>query len=101
MIIGKPKQSSRDNILDLFIEVCVSIYLYILIALTDYMGPDNSFRDQEGWALVILVLIVLAINIVNLGFSVGKSFLKWFKKKCLQKTKVEKDYDKASIYVQQ
>lgn len=65
IIIGRPRESIRDNVIDFLIEVCVSLYLYILLILTDWWG-NNPYRETEGWILVILVLISLAVNIINL-----------------------------------
>ena len=44
------------------IEVSVSIYLYILLSLTDFMG-ETTIRDELGWVLTILTGIVVAVNV--------------------------------------
>ncbi len=68
MLIGKPRDSWRDNFIDFFIEVCVSLYLYTLLILSDFWGP-NPYRDDEGLVLVILVIAVVVINLLNLLYS--------------------------------
>ena len=46
------------------IEVSISIYLYVLLCLTDFMG-ENTVREELGWALTILAGSVVAINVLN------------------------------------
>jgi predicted membrane protein len=48
----------------LFNEIMVSIYLYLLICLTDFMG-DNAHRDSLGWALLLLVAFTVLVNLVK------------------------------------
>jgi large-conductance mechanosensitive channel len=48
----------------LFNELMVSIYLYLLICLTDFMG-DNDYRDFIGWALLPLVAFTVLVNLVK------------------------------------
>jgi hypothetical protein len=43
------------------IEFSVSIYLYVLISLTDFMG-ENTLREELGWVLTILTVTVVAVN---------------------------------------
>ena len=88
MLVGKPRDNWRDNTLDFFIEVCVSLYLYVLLALTDWWGI-NYLRDECGWVLVILVLTVVTINFLNLSYSTIKACIKFIKKKC-KKMKAQK-----------
>jgi hypothetical protein len=45
------------------IELSVSIYLYVLLLLTDFMG-ENTVREELGWVLTILTGIVVAINVL-------------------------------------
>jgi hypothetical protein len=43
MIFGKPYDDKHENQMNLFNEIMVSAYLYVLMMLTDYLG-DNQFR---------------------------------------------------------
>ena len=52
-----------DQILTWIIEVSVSIYLYVLLLLTDFMG-ENKFREEIGWVLVIITGSIVAINVL-------------------------------------
>lgn len=52
-----------DQRMTLMIEVSVSIYLYALLSLTDYMG-ENTLRIELGWVLALLTAIVVGINFI-------------------------------------
>ena len=52
-----------DQRMTFFIEVSVSIYLYALLSLTDYMG-ENTLRIELGWVLALLTAIVVGINFI-------------------------------------
>ena len=52
MLIGNPMTEIWDRRLTWIIEVNVSIYLYILLSLSDFMG-ENKFREELGWVLTI------------------------------------------------
>jgi hypothetical protein len=45
------------------IELSVSIYLYVLLLLTDFMG-ENTVREELGWVLTILTGTVVTINVL-------------------------------------
>ncbi len=50
--------------MSLFNEVMVSVYLYLLMSLTDFTGP-NPLRDDIGWALMVVVVIAVAVNLLK------------------------------------
>jgi hypothetical protein len=58
-----PKPS--ENKFALIVETSVSIYLYIMLGLTDYMG-ENLVRDNLGWFLAIIVVSVVLVNVLTL-----------------------------------
>jgi hypothetical protein len=62
MLIGKPMTDKWDRRINWMIEVSVSIYLYVLLSLTDFMG-ETKIRDELGWILTILTGIVVAVNV--------------------------------------
>ncbi len=64
MLAGRPQDNKLDNQIDLFIEVCVSLYLYVLLILTDWWDT-NVFRDECGWILVGLIIISLIANLLH------------------------------------
>lgn len=76
---GKPMKEPADNRLTLIFEASVSIYLYVMLMLTDFKG-ENILRLQEGWALVILtsgtVIINLAVMLkkfIQLAYNIIKN----------------------------
>ncbi len=67
LIKGKPYIEKLENRISLFNEIMVSLYLYQLLALTDYSQQALPSSDAAGWGLVATVLT-----------SVGVNFLKFF-----------------------
>jgi predicted membrane protein len=53
-----------DNNMLLFNEIMVSIYLYLLICLTEFMG-ENDYREFIGWALLLLVCYTVLVNLAK------------------------------------
>jgi hypothetical protein len=51
-----------DQRITWMIEVSVSIYLYVLLSLTDFMG-ENTMREELGWVLTILTGTIVAVNV--------------------------------------
>jgi hypothetical protein len=47
-----------------FNEFMVTMYLYLLMTLTDFMGP-NPLRDDIGWALLLTVVSTVAVNLIK------------------------------------
>lgn len=76
---AKPFDTPLDNKMNLWIEICVSLYLYAQIALTDFMG-ENTLRDSLGWFLACLIISVVTINIVVLCFKVLAGIFKLIKR---------------------
>jgi hypothetical protein len=62
MVISNPMTDKWDQRITLMIEVSVSIYLYVLLSLTDFMG-ENNLREELGWVLTILTGTIVAINV--------------------------------------
>jgi hypothetical protein len=61
-----------DRRLTWMIEASASIYLYVLLSLTDLMG-EHTIREELGWVLVILTGSIVAINVL---VFIWKSFCK-------------------------
>ena len=55
-------------------ELAASLYLYLIIMLTDFHG-ENTLREEIGWALLALVCGTVFINVVKTAV-VGCSVLK-------------------------
>jgi hypothetical protein len=72
LAIENPMDEKSDRILSWIIEASVSIYLYVLLSLTEVMG-ENTYRDEIGWLLVLLTGSIVAINVlVFIWRSIGK-----------------------------
>ena len=82
-----------DNRMLLFNEIIVSIYLYLLLCLTDFMGEHDK-RDSIAWALLILVVFTVFVNFVKLLLVCEWLFLiRKIKKKCLKHKKYDVNHD--------
>ena len=66
IIKASPFDERNSNRMALFNEVSVSLYLYVMILLTDSMGEtSSSLRESFGWALTILLFSTVLINFVK------------------------------------
>jgi hypothetical protein len=76
IIAGRPYE---DNRILFFNELTVSMYLYVLIMITDYNDSDDTF---DSLAVILLAVVVvafvanLAIVIVNFFVFLVKSYKK-------------------------
>jgi hypothetical protein len=64
----KPFGSTFTNAHTLFNEFCVSLYLYIMLILSDFAGV-NPLRDECGWALVFILMIVQLVNFLKFLYN--------------------------------
>lgn len=88
IIVGsKPLLSKLENRMLLFNEIMVSIYLYLLLSLTDFMG-DNDLRDMIAWVLLSIVVFTVLVNLVKFLIVCDWCyFIRKIKKKCLKAKK--------------
>jgi hypothetical protein len=78
IVISNPMKDKIDRRITLIIEVTVSIYLYVLLSLTDFMG-ENTLREELGWILTILNATIVVINLLLLFWKCywkAESFIK-------------------------
>ena len=71
LIRGRPFESSFENKMSLFTEIMVSVYLYMLLCLTDFMGKASLIRDALALTLVYIIGFAVFINLmifVRIGF---------------------------------
>jgi CBS domain containing-hemolysin-like protein len=61
---GKPFESNFENKMSLFTEIMVSIYLYLLLCLTDFMPNLSFIRDPLALALVSVIGFAVFINLL-------------------------------------
>jgi hypothetical protein len=62
IIIANPMTDKWDQRITWIVEVSISIYLYALLSLTDFMG-ENTVREELGWVLTILTGSIVAMNV--------------------------------------
>lgn len=67
-------KESENQKMSIFNEVATSLYLYVMILLTEFMG-DTGLRDEIGWGLLGLVGGVVGINFLRVLFNLP-GFLK-------------------------
>jgi hypothetical protein len=89
LVGSQPLIEKADQLMSLFNEVATSLYLYLMLLLTDYMG-DSGFREEIGWALLILIGVVVAVNLFKVMIMRVPNFFKkvYFRVKrwkCLKK----------------
>lgn len=72
IVSARPLTDKWDQRMTLLIEATVSIYLYSLLSLTDYMG-ENTLRVELGWLLVLLTGATVA---TAFGLFLWKCFKK-------------------------
>jgi hypothetical protein len=63
ILVSKPMTDKWDQRIAVLIEASISIYLYALLSLTDFMG-ENNLRKEQGWVLVMLTGIVIGTNLL-------------------------------------
>lgn len=63
LLCSKPMADKWDHRMAVMIEASISIYLYALLSLTDFMG-ENTLRKELGLALAILTGIVIVTNVL-------------------------------------
>lgn len=72
LLIYQPYDSISLNLLSFFNELSVSIYLYLILSLSDYLdsqflshdtnGDSFKARTQLSWALTLLICTVILLN---------------------------------------
>ena len=71
MALGwRPMLERVDNNLSVFNESMVTLYLYLMICLTDFYGV-NSFKILIGWALVATVLTSTTVNLFKFIITIS------------------------------
>jgi hypothetical protein len=56
--------SPIENKFSVFNEVMVSLFLYALLDLTDFLG-DNHHREETGYVLVAIIFLSVAANFIK------------------------------------
>ena len=72
-------KSIDDQRMSVFNETATSLYLYLMLLLTDYMG-DTGFREEIGWCLTGVVITVVLVNLLRVLTKVPRAFTSFVRK---------------------
>ena len=78
---GKPLDDYFENSILFFNEIMVSIYLYVLISLTDY-NDDADLFENCGIALLAVVMLSFAVNFLKFVYFALRGLFRKLKKFC-------------------
>ena len=81
---GKPLDEKFENSMLLFNEMMVSVYLYVLISLTDY-NDDADLFENCGIALLTIVMLSFTVNFLKFVYFALRSIYRRLKKHCCSK----------------
>jgi len=71
-----------ENRLMLFNEVMISMYLYTLIALSDFAPDSYSVRLYSGWTLLGIIFFSCVVNLSKFFLNVGRELRRgWLKRR--------------------
>jgi hypothetical protein len=65
ILIGRPYE---DNRMLMFNELTVTLYLYVLIMLTDYNDSVDAF-DTLAFTLLGVIIVAFLVNILVMAFN--------------------------------
>jgi hypothetical protein len=63
--------------MSLYTEGLVSLYLYILMCLTDFATLNEQIRESLALILVYIIGASILVNIIVLGYKGSLWFKKW------------------------
>jgi hypothetical protein len=72
ILSSRPMIENGNQKMSIFNEVATSLYLYVVILLTEFMG-DTGLRDEIGWGLLVLVGGVVGINLLRVLLNIPGS----------------------------
>lgn len=75
-------ENPLDNHVSFFNEFMVTLYLYTLMALTDFSSETMNYREECGWLLVSTVMASTGVNIAKFLYQVCPIFKKKVGKLC-------------------
>jgi hypothetical protein len=93
---GKPLESKFENNMLLFNELMVSIYLYVLISITDF-NDDADLFENCGIALLTIVMIAFAVNFIKFLFFFLRDLYRKIKAKCCKENIKGENYQQPSF----
>ena len=97
LLAYQPVDGASDNAIAVVNELAVSLYLYLLLCLTDFM-IEHDKRDLIAWVLLFLVVFTVLFNLVKfLIFFDWCYLIRKFKKKCIKHKKHAMDTKKTNV----
>ena len=78
---------AKDNNISIFNESMVSIYLYLMVCLTDF-NEANPFKVIIGWALVATVMTSTTVNVLKFLITVSSLIKEKYR---IKRLKLERD----------
>ncbi len=75
----------------------VSLYLYQMLILTDFMG-ENTLREEIGWSLLGTVFLSAIINMIKFTINVYKVMRPRCKRRCTRKRRAEIYKENTNAY---
>ena len=97
MLRSQPIYDKRENLIAVFIEVMVSLYLYVLLLLTDYWG-ENEYREQAGTGLVTVVGFSVFVNLTKLTHNVTREVKEYLRQKKIALMRKLREMEQDKIY---
>lgn len=64
-LLGMPYKKRSSNLYLIFNEVCVTVYLYFLIAVSDFTDCEQPLREKLGWCPVATIFVCIGVNLLN------------------------------------
>ena len=71
LIIAKPFLRRSDQAVAIFNEICVTLYLYPTILLTDFVPSSAQvIKEKGGLSIIGVLLLSFTVNLIVIAFSV-------------------------------
>ena len=81
-------ESSEENRFAIFNEVCVTLYLYGMITLTDFnLSTDDNLMADLGFALLSVVFLSVFVSLAKVFVVVYREYRDKILRRCSGSTK--------------
>lgn len=84
LIVLKPFQERNMNLLEIFNELCILTYSYMLILFSDFV-EISAIKYNIGWVSIGLVLFNILVNTLVIDIMTLRVLKDNLKKHCLKK----------------
>jgi hypothetical protein len=89
-LYGKPLDDYFENSMLLFNEIMVSVYLYVLLSLTDY-NDDADLFENCGIALLSVVMLSFAVNFLKFVYFALRAIYRRLNRFCCMEPSSKSD----------